>query len=266
MTCGRRTSWLKAALFWLALIGIPALAQASNCRLALALALDVSGSVDGDEYLLQLGGIARALEDPAVQNALFSMPDAPVALMIFEWSSGRYQKDLLPWTQISSAVELARITAGLRSWQRAPAPEATGIGAALEYAAGVFSGGPLCWRRTLDVSGDGKNNDWPVPRDVLKTGALGGITINGLVIGQEMIRGDDERAVGVAELSAYYTANVIQGTGAFVEVALGYEDYANAMARKLLRELSTPPIGDLRPLQTGPAGAPAPRRQAELDQ
>ncbi|MBT8409992.1 MAG: DUF1194 domain-containing protein [Alphaproteobacteria bacterium] len=241
-----------AALIWAA-VGLSSLATQGQaaCRQALVIALDVSGSVDEAEYVLQLAGLATALENPAVQEALFAMPDAPVWLFVFEWSSGRYQRDIVDWTALASAADLARVSAQLRLWRRAPAPESTGIGAALQYAAGVFTRGPFCWRNTLDVSGDGKNNDWPVPRDVLESGILEPVTINGLIIGQELFRGDDERAASVAELSAYYSANVIRGPGAFVEVALGYEDYANAMTRKLLRELNAPPMGALPP-QTAP--------------
>jgi uncharacterized protein DUF1194 len=54
------------------------------------------------------------------------------------------------------------------------------------------------------------------------------IVVNGLVIGT-----DD-----AADLAAYFRQTVILGSGSFVEVANGYADYARAMKRKLLRELS----------------------------
>ena len=59
-------------LLWLA---IPAQAA---CRLALVMALDVSGSVDQTEYRLQMEGLADALSDPDVAAALFAIPGAPV--------------------------------------------------------------------------------------------------------------------------------------------------------------------------------------------
>ena len=43
------------------LIALAATPAEAGCRLALALALDVSGSVDDSEYVLQLNGIAEAL-------------------------------------------------------------------------------------------------------------------------------------------------------------------------------------------------------------
>jgi len=38
-------------------------------------------------------------------------------------------------------------------------------------------------------------------------------------------------------LVQYYSNEVLHGPGAFVEIADGFADYANAMERKLLREL-----------------------------
>ncbi len=218
------------------------LAQA-NCRHALVLALDVSGSVDAREYQLQTDGMANALQDPAVVDALLQFPEAPVSLAVFEWSSSKYQQLILDWTAIEGADDIAMVAGRLRTWGRQPAPQATAIGSAMLFAAELFAAGPLCWRQTLDISGDGKNNNWPLPQDVRLEGAMANITINGLVIGQDKLDYADETAVHVGELSTYYMSNVIKGPDAFVEVALGYSDYADAMTRKLLRELESPAIG-----------------------
>ncbi|MDU8943400.1 DUF1194 domain-containing protein [Ovoidimarina sediminis] len=220
---------------------IPGGAEAA-CRLALILALDVSGSVDPTEYTLQMGGIAEALEDAEVQNALLAIPQAPVSLMIFEWSGSGYQREVLGWTALSGPGEIAAVAARLRGWRRAAAPEATGLGAAMQHATGLFRTGPACWKRTLDVSGDGKNNDWPLPQAVRDSGALGDITVNALVVGQTPMIGD-ERQVEISELTAYFRANVLHGPAAFIEVALGFEAYAEAMKRKLIREVEAPRLG-----------------------
>lgn len=52
-------SRIQLILPTLLIFGLPHAAQA-NCRLALALGLDVSGSVDSREYRLQLDGLANA--------------------------------------------------------------------------------------------------------------------------------------------------------------------------------------------------------------
>jgi len=233
----------------LALVPPPASAA---CRLALALALDVSRSVDEEEYQLQTGGLAEALGDPDVRAALFAFPEAPVSLAIYEWSSEHYQRLILDWTPVGTEAELAAVRARLGGWKRQPAPESTGIGAALVYGAGLIGRGPDCWDRTLDVSSDGENNSGPVPERVRAEGRTAGFRINALVVGNPY----EERAVlswnGEAQLTAYFKANVIQGPDAFVEVAYGYRNFAAAMQRKLMREIGGRPIGGLPPLP--PAG------------
>lgn len=222
-----------------------ATAPAQACRLALALALDVSGSVSAEEYRLQMSGLATALGDPDVEAALFAIPDAPVALAVYEWSSSRYQRVIQDWTLIEDRTMLRDLRARLSDWSRQKAPEATGLGAALEYGKALLDRAPPCWNRTLDVSGDGKNNDWPDPRVLRRNGTLFGIRINGLVVARDSGSEGGQPPLDAAELSAYFQARVIQGPDAFVEVALGFEDYANAMRRKLLRELKAQPIGAL---------------------
>ena len=63
--------------------------------------------------------------------------------------------------------------------------------------------------------------------------ALDGDNIN--VVGRHL----DERAADVKELSSYYGSAVLRGPDAFIEVAIGFADYADAMERKLLRELQS---------------------------
>ena len=119
--------WLFASL----LAAMPLPAEAA-CRLALAMALDVSGSVDAEEYRLQMSGVATALGDPDVETALFALPDAPVALAVYEWSSSRYQRIVQDWVLITDRNVLGQLRARLFNWERERAPESTGLGAAIE--------------------------------------------------------------------------------------------------------------------------------------
>ncbi len=239
---------MKAAVAAVALLW-PGMAEAA-CRLALLLALDVSGSVDEREYNLQLEGLAAALSDAEVRRLMFAMPDAPVALSVYEWSSASYQSVIQDWVLIADDATLDALTRRLLAWERAKAPEATGLGAALEYGNGRFRTAPDCWDETLDISADGKNNDWPIPERLRAAGRLGTMNVNALVVAPDFLVTYDTGGTGIAELAAYFKARIIHGPGAFVEVALGYSDYADAMRRKLLRELATLPIGQ------APAQAP----------
>ena len=82
---------------WLSSLGLALLAspvQAATCRLALALAMDISTSVDAIEDTLQRQGLAAALIAPEVQEAFFSSP-LPVALAVYEWSGRDVQRVIL---------------------------------------------------------------------------------------------------------------------------------------------------------------------------
>ena len=56
------------------------------------------------------------------------------------------------------------------------------------------------------------------------------VTVNALVVST----GDEPPS----ELTAYFQTQVLRGPGAFLEVARGFDDYEDAMIRKLLRELA----------------------------
>lgn len=233
-----------AAAVVLTLLAAPAVAQ---CRQALALGLDVSGSVNSREYLLQTRGLANALRHPEVSAALLAVPSAPVRLAVFEWSGPGYQRMLVDWQAVTGTAQLAEIADRLDRVTRAPAPPGTALGTAMRYGAGLLAGQGDCWKRTLDISGDGTQNLGPHPRDVKAALAGSPITINGLVIGSDT-GAQDRRQEHIGELTAYFRAFVITGPDAFVESALGFEAYEAAMVRKLKRELQGLAVAALRPL------------------
>ncbi len=95
------------------------------------------------------------------------------------------------------------------------------------------------------MSGDGKSNIGPRPRDLKSDPRLDGITVNGLVIGSMGATVGDRRQAEIGDIWAYYKVEVIRGDDPFVEVAVGFADFENAMARKLLKELQTLVVGEL---------------------
>lgn len=206
------------------------------CRQALVLALDVSSSVDETEYALQIHGLARALDDPQVREALIGTGSGHVALMIYEWSGRSQQVDILPWLEIidDDRVDLAINT--LESHQRSHSDYPTSLGFAMGYGAIQLANSPACFRKTMDISGDGVSNDGYRPALAILNFDFSDIVVNGLVIL------DDD----TAELTRYYQQEVIHGFGAFVEIAAGYQDYARAIKRKLLRELTVLAVSELQ--------------------
>ena len=229
---------IRLAALLVALAG----AAAAECRQALALGLDVSGSVDAAEYRQQLDGLAAALGSPEVRARLLEPAGAPVRLAVYDWSGPSTQRLVLPWTAIDGAAALDGVIARLRDTRRVPGEQSTALGVAMTYGLALLAQQENCWRRTLDLSGDGPSNGGPRPQDLPRD--FGDITINGLVIGGIPEAGDD-REQDLRQLGAYFEANVIRGPGAFVELALGYENYEAAMRRKLLRELAALAIGSV---------------------
>jgi len=223
-----------------ALVAVCGMAQSvrANCRQALALGLDVSSSVDSQEYALQLGGLAGALLDKDVQAVLLAQPSAPVALAIFDWS-GRFNQNLITdWRLIQSPQDLQDVAATLKGRLPATGARPTALGAALTYGANLLARAPVCWQQTLDISGDGKSNDGHRPKAAKTHPVYATAVINGLVIGADVTGGDQIADNDVSELSSYYRDEVIHGAGAFVQTAVGYNDYAQSMREKLLRELN----------------------------
>lgn len=220
----------------LALLPLAATAHAS-CRQALALGLDVSGSVDMWEYRLQLDGLAAALLDPEVQEAFLLYPETPVRLMVFEWSAQAHQRVVIDWRDVTGPADLLAVAEVLQGTKSvAVSNPSTAIGPAMVFGAGELLAQADCWQKTLDISGDGPANIGRHPR-LVEPHEVGSVIINGLVIGPDGPSNTTKNRHNVKSLMGYYRSYVIRGPGAFVVAALDYEDFAEAMRRKLIREL-----------------------------
>lgn len=228
---------------WIALmLAVWAGSAQASCGQALALGLDVSGSVDPQEYWLQREGLAAALSSQAVREVLLARGAAPTDIAVFEWSGPAHQVIVQPWITIGDAAVLAQVTARLRNTPRIKGSLTTALGSAMHFGLALLDLRQDCGTRTLDVSGDGPANTGPRPQDIPPASIPVDVIINGLVIG-DPARGD------IKDLSSYFNAYVIRGPGAFVETALGFDDYANAMERKLLRELQSLALSEVQPRQ-----------------
>ena len=153
--------------------------SAKACALALMLAVDVSGSVAPDEYKIQMQGLAEALRDGAVSEALVV---SKAAISLIQWTGKSRQAVTIPWVRIEDFDDtdnLAdQIAAQPRKWQHF----STAIGEALLLAEASFGAVSDCKRRVVDVSGDGVSNEGIAPHDVWPLLEAGGITVNGLAI------------------------------------------------------------------------------------
>lgn len=178
-----------------------------------------------------------ALTAPEVRAAFFASDD-PVALAVYEWS-GRYNQEIvLDWTLIDGPAALLNaaetVAASVRSHNEFP----TAMGYALGFGAEMFARAPQCLYRTIDMAGDGQNNEGFGPQLAYREFPFDGVTVNGLVVNAAEFTSE-------TMLIEFYKTEVLRGPGAFLEVAQGFEDYERAMRRKLERELTPPVIGQL---------------------
>ena len=196
------------------------------CKVALAVGLDISSSVNSREYRLQQEGLASALESKEVQKAILTPQGAYIEAAVYEWSGVSQQSLILDWTRLDSLEKISAFATRLRQNRRRYSEFSTALGMAAVFGADLLRRAPPCARKVLDLSGDGENNEGWGPDRYRAQGILDGITINGLVI------------LGAYPNPAiYYRANVIQGPNAFLAQAMRFEDYRDVMLGKLLREI-----------------------------
>lgn len=234
---------IRAAFFlFLTVAALPAQA----CRLALVLAIDVSNSVDAAEDQLQRSGLANALVAEDVQAAFF-ISDQPVSLLVFEWSGRYHQKVLLEWRDIRTPADLIDASETILHSRRGQRDFPTAMGYALGYAANRLREKAACFAKTVDIAGDGKNNEGFGPADAYNAFDFESVTVNGLVVDASILETREE-------LLLFFQEEVIRGPASFVEIADGFDDYETAMRRKLIRELMSQMIGDARQGHPPPPG------------
>jgi hypothetical protein len=236
MPSRRRISALAALLAAFLVLGMPSAAAtaaavaAERADTALVLAVDVSGSVDGGRFGLQMEGIAKAFEDARVQQAILSGPRGAIVVALVEWSTK--PRLGLSWTLVASVEDARALAARIRMLPRVDS-QFTCMSAALRFVEEkILPRLPVAADRTvIDVSGDGVDNCNPSePVDAVRARLVsGGAVINGLPI----LTGEQTDT-----LEDWYGEHVVGGPGSFVLAANGYDDVDRAMRQKFLMEIS----------------------------
>ncbi|WP_298835409.1 DUF1194 domain-containing protein [uncultured Roseobacter sp.] len=235
----------------LLLPAFPGLADETEVDLELVLAVDVSRSMSDEELAIQRRGYADALNSPQVVAAITGGMLGRVAITYVEWAGEYSQRVLVPWRMLSSAGDAAEMAAEILAAD-APGLRRTSVSGALLYAADSFQdNGFRGLRRVIDISGDGPNNQGrPVLRARDQVLAQG-ITINGLPL---MTSDALSSLWGLPDLDLYYTDCVIGGPGAFVVPVFGWDQFAEAVRRKMVLEIAAQPDPD--PLLRRVSGRP----------
>ncbi|NIA68949.1 DUF1194 domain-containing protein [Pelagibius litoralis] len=209
-----------------------AAAEPQSVRLELLLAVDCSSSVTEQEFRLQMLGIASAFEDPAVLAAIEDSRPQGIAVSLLQWSSVHAQSLTIGWTHIASAEDALWFAQLVRRSERQIKGGATGMNTAmLEAIRAIRRNDFEGERKAIDVSGDGRANEGESPALARALANQAGITVNGLAILNEE-----------PNLTDYYAAWVVGGPGSFLMTADNFEDFAEAMQRKIYFEITGAPI------------------------
>lgn len=196
---------------------------AAACETALILTIDVSNSVDPAEYRLQSHGLADALQDPEVIEA---MVQGSVAVTVVQWSGADRQEVSIPWTRVRTALDVERLSQDARLLPRAFVLSDTAPAEAIYFSLDLFDEVPDCRRKVIDVSGDGTPNGGSDTRVARQAAERAGVTINGIAI----------ESMGLA-ITGFYRNAIITRNG-FVITARTHREYPDAIRRKIIRELS----------------------------
>jgi Ca-activated chloride channel family protein len=211
----------------LALLACIAAQPALSCETALVLAIDVSGSIDAGDYRLQADGLASALSDPEVAEALVR---DQVALAVVQWSGAAQQAMVLPWQRMLDPAAVTRFADRAAAMPRAFKGSDTAVGQAIRFALAQFPPVSDCKRQVIDISGDGQENAGFTDARARSEAVAAGVTINAIAI--------EEPGQGFP-ITSYYRGLVVT-PGGFVLSARGLQDYAATLRLKLLRELQDP--------------------------
>jgi len=222
--------------FFVICIGLTLKSEAAETMadLELVLAVDASGSVSDKEYDLQISGIAKGFRDPAVRKAIRSGPFKSIAVNLLVWAEPQVPKDTTGWFTIVSDEDAERFASKVETFERHQTG-ATAIGEGIAAALRTIDVNSIASeRQVVDVSGDGRESvarEFTVLVDQARAMALArGVIVNGLAIQNE-----------VSDLADYYREHVQAGPESFVMAAKDYEDFAEAIRRKLLREIEYRP-------------------------
>jgi len=213
--------------------------------LALVLAVDASGSIDGDDFRLQLDGIANAFRQRDVIGAIQSGSVGAIDVALLLW--GGEVKDSISsgWFRISTDREAAEFAAHVAAHPRhayGTTSVGNGIVAALALLREVAERAD---RLCVDVSGDGRETTMlrgrrlgVAPTHARFSAESMQVTINALAIQ------DEDPGLG-----QWYRSNIVTGDG-FVMTIDRADAFGAAIQSKLIREI--------RPLviaRTGPTRA-----------
>jgi Protein of unknown function (DUF1194) len=229
----------RAALSALALLLVASIAVAQNqapapkpaapdVAVALVLAVDTSGSVSMGRFELQKQGYAAAFRNRQVLNAIRSLGTRSIAVTMMQWTGPFLHVVVADWTVIRDEGSANAFAAAIEAAPRRLFGGGTSISGAIDFSRLLLAQSPYrAIRRIIDVSGDGANNSGRDVTAARDEAVRDSVTINGLPI-----------LTVEPGLDIYYRDHVIGGPGAFMIPVADYDNFADAVLKKLINEIA----------------------------
>jgi hypothetical protein len=205
-----------------------------SVNVELVIAVDVSYSMDMDELAIQREGYAQAIVSKDFLQALRAGP-GKVAVTYFEWSMSGDERIIIPWRVIDGPESADAVAAEI---MKTPVRRgsSTSISGAINFALQLFEENPYHgFRRVIDISGDGPNNDGAPVTGARDAALAKGIIINGLPI---MVKEPSYLTTDIENLDLYYEDCVIGGPGAFIITIKDRKNFQEAIRNKLVLEVA----------------------------
>jgi hypothetical protein len=201
----------------------------SPVDLELAFVVDASGSIDEEEMKLQRQGYMDALSHPLVQSAITSGFLRAIAVAYIEFAGDGCTQLTVGWTRINdkSSAQLfgQRILASDRNFCFG----GNAVSEALAFAAASIETNEFeGTRRVIDLSGDGPNTIGEPVEAIRDAVVKQRIVINALAIDRP----------SMPDLPDYFKRSVTGGPGSFVIKADNRKNFAEAILKKLIREIA----------------------------
>ena len=106
-----------------------------------------------------MDGMAAALRNPPLADAIAAGLFGQVAMTLLHWSSRKSQKVVVDWRVLASQTDLEAFAHDTEHVKRQWQPCGTGLASAIVFSAALLATLPfLAARRLLDVSGYGADN------------------------------------------------------------------------------------------------------------
>lgn len=235
------TRWIRSVLTAAGMLaGLPAGHAQEPVDVALVLAVDVSRSMSPRELTIQRDGYAAAINHPDVVRAIGQGAYGRIAVTMFEWAGDNAIRPVFDWTLVETAADADKLSATVRN-SSPMGQRRTSISGAILHALKRLDDSPFDgFRQVIDISGDGPNNQGQPVIKAREVALARRIVINGLPL---MTSDGFGGGFNIPDLDAYYGDCVIGGPGSFLVPVTSWDQFPEAIRRKLILEIGgLPPV------------------------